>query len=73
MNKQFPQTTLNNNSREVCTQLKNSGFLDEVEAVLHSRLFTEFTTDSTLEELGKIRDKLTAIAYILNLIREESK
>ena len=54
----------------VCTQLKNSGFLDELMQVLSSRLFNTFNETMSDVELRQLRDKLTAIGYVINSIRE---
>ena len=64
------QTVFSEPNKAICTQLRSTTFLAELESVAYTRLFQQFHAGMTDEELRQLRDGITAVTFVTNLIRE---
>jgi hypothetical protein len=66
------QTNFSDHGIAMCEQCNKSGFLDELYTVTITNLFQTFREDMNDTELHHLRDKLSAIDFIINTIRTNS-
>jgi hypothetical protein len=63
------QTHFSDKGKEICKQLDSNGFIEELDNVLVTQLFSEFVSCPDNDEVLAVKAKLDVKNMVINLLR----